>query len=140
METDETTMAAEQVFAEGADKKPTLKMSEVFAAMKEHRLELDCIGGLIGYDKERVLAQCDMTKLSITDKNEVRLALIHQGVSEMIGKMMHGEGMATAYISKHALEEDLSFTRGLMRMLESHDGESADADGCDKTGEEVCHE
>lgn len=106
METDETTKAAEEFFAEGADKKPTLKMSEVIQAMREQRIEMDCKAVLMCCDEDKCDSLLNLDLCAQEGQNGFSLMIVHNGCAALAASVMQGDPAAAAVLAKFAYRQE----------------------------------
>lgn len=96
---------------------PKLKLSEIFRAVRAKEVEIDVKGCVLLCDMDSVTTVCDMDRLSIGNRDDVRLSMVHHGASELIRAVMQGDGKAVAVVAEYALGEDHCRMAGVLRVL-----------------------
>lgn len=122
MDNEHNTMTA------GAEEVPVkkLKLSEILTALKNGNVEADAKACLLTYDEKGVHAICDMPLLNIMKKEDVRMALLHQGLTRMAAAVMKGDGEATAFVAKYALGDADVLPALVQRLLNDSDSEEGE--------------
>lgn len=105
MKTDETTKAAELVFA-GKNEKPMLKMSEVIQAMREQRIEMDCKAVLMCCDEDKCDSLLNLNLCAQEGQNGFSLIIVHNGCAALAACVMQGDPEAAAVLAKFAYSQE----------------------------------